>query len=1549
MMETVNDDYLRTELDLLESMFPEEFRLDRGGQYPEFSIACDRHTKISITLHLSIPVGYPDVSPKMRLSGNMATLLPLDQLEKQAQELIGEAMLVELVQLFQEMCRVTAETKSKQKKYPCTAGHPGMRRQIETGKAKQEGETDCATGNNVKVPNLKKGKSTVAIQPILEKKKPMKQASDVISRIIWDADLPSEHFTVGYLDRFVGIIEKPFGEFSWEDIASVDYSTLAIPKHRIQYFKYRDRIVWDKKAQIDDVFGSRDSGKTIADVMEEYDNHQRQLSNPQTIAEDRCVNADIDSEDENNEEGKDKRQYANIHRPTHFVCIPITSPQIRAAAQDVQEALCSVDPRLSDGCLPVPALHLTLAMIRIGNDKELQKVKQILNDLRFQFISLLTPDNSDLCFKGVSNFRDRVIYTKPFPQNALARFATLLLQKLSDAGVPTPGNYTEYQPHTTLIKLSRPMCRQFNMTSIDRNLYLPFVDKMFGHQYVECFNLCSISGAKEDDGFYERLLTVDNCITVVSSTIPCLLERGCDKVVAGEILSKQTAEAILNTIEKGSFLDQVEAFEKLAEALQSLKCRPMLVVLRGIPGSGKSTVAHAIADTKASICSADAFFETEHGYYYDKTKLTNAHNKCFLDCVQLMLSETPLIVIDNINAYLWVYATYKQLAKVAGYQVKVLELQCLDQLTLASFVKRSVHNAPMDSCAKMMKEWENDPMAITITQEQIRDPKSLTDILLWEDETSCSSDPEVVLYTAVYLVKSACDALLQMVPPVYENIVCDHMTLLFNPEPDQVDISAIGKEICLNVLGVAVDAKIQAVVVEPLTKSISSSNALPHITLSHTQEVRPNYSNEMLLNRVEPLDKVSCDIVLRGTVGAQVGHKHRMTSRCVTDGNEVSAILHQQWLSARMWPQSIDVPTCQLFVFDFDGTLVESPDPVQGRREYKRLTGEDWPHKQFLGRPESLCAPFTVLAGPAMADFHSHYNRAGSLCVVLTARISSVEAAVKMCLEKYNIYPNRLITKPDDNKQATPDFKADIIKAFLNEFPSICSIKLWDDSDDNLRAFHKLSQHVSVVTFTIIDSKSMAISHVKSEVGRFLQQTGALPSPSFAAACQAAISYVSEAWQSVIQSYTTDSTKLVFPFGSNVLGRFADVDVCVLAPNTLHQKECVLKLERELRNRGIAFTYISHSSRCPRLKAKCYFASSSPVELDVVFCLVPQSFLDSLNLSDSPSLHVITAAIQKSDKVSHTALTGPAFIQDLLSDIRESGYSLLDCVCLVEMICLILRASHLKGNAFHCIRTFHILKMFQSFLKSQKNDKPLIPDDLLVTFIEFCSAHSEAQWSELCGDFVPSFYISALTQQFKITQKVIQPVITRDTLYQIATTDTNHLGLHSQLELTIDSSDPVHEWRLGIFIEARLGSYIRLVLSSGIAVYPGPIKPTSISLLVTESPVAVYTVKQVLMPFWDELVEFSKNTTSVLLLFAHSSLDDQTTVLFCHGGVGVIQRLVKEFSCGKHGVSLHLPTFLGKYERLQVHELADRLGLHHRSWGEGKEKHLVLSRKEGLQ
>ena len=79
-------------------------------------------------------------------------------------------------------------------------------------------------------------------------------ATDVINRIMWDDDFPTEMFKVGYLDRFKGIQEKLFTDFSWEDIASVDdYEVLAIPKHRIQYFKYKNIIVWDKTRRLDKV------------------------------------------------------------------------------------------------------------------------------------------------------------------------------------------------------------------------------------------------------------------------------------------------------------------------------------------------------------------------------------------------------------------------------------------------------------------------------------------------------------------------------------------------------------------------------------------------------------------------------------------------------------------------------------------------------------------------------------------------------------------------------------------------------------------------------------------------------------------------------------------------------------------------------------------------------------------------------------------------------------------------------------------------------------------------------------------------------------------------------------------------------------------------------------------------------------------------------------------------------------------------------------------------------------------------------------------------
>jgi len=69
------------------------------------------------------------------------------------------------------------------------------------------------------------------------KKPPIKTAEDVIKRLQLDPMLPKEYFVIGYIDRFLGVIEESFTTFCWEDLASVDNDVLAIPQHRIQYFK----------------------------------------------------------------------------------------------------------------------------------------------------------------------------------------------------------------------------------------------------------------------------------------------------------------------------------------------------------------------------------------------------------------------------------------------------------------------------------------------------------------------------------------------------------------------------------------------------------------------------------------------------------------------------------------------------------------------------------------------------------------------------------------------------------------------------------------------------------------------------------------------------------------------------------------------------------------------------------------------------------------------------------------------------------------------------------------------------------------------------------------------------------------------------------------------------------------------------------------------------------------------------------------------------------------------------------------------------------------
>ena len=70
-----------------------------------------------------------------------------------------------------------------------------------------------------KKPRKPRNKTDEELHGTKKKVERMRTSLDVIKRLQWDENLPQEFFTIGYVDRFKGIVEDPFTKFShWGDL-----------------------------------------------------------------------------------------------------------------------------------------------------------------------------------------------------------------------------------------------------------------------------------------------------------------------------------------------------------------------------------------------------------------------------------------------------------------------------------------------------------------------------------------------------------------------------------------------------------------------------------------------------------------------------------------------------------------------------------------------------------------------------------------------------------------------------------------------------------------------------------------------------------------------------------------------------------------------------------------------------------------------------------------------------------------------------------------------------------------------------------------------------------------------------------------------------------------------------------------------------------------------------------------------------------------------------------------------------------------------------------
>jgi predicted kinase len=99
-----------------------------------------------------------------------------------------------------------------------------------------------------------------------------------------------------------------------------------------------------------------------------------------------------------------------------------------------------------------------------------------------------------------------------------------------------------------------------------------------------------------------------------------------------------------------------------------------LILLRGLPGSGKSTlgdvILYTIFDDTSRVLSADNFFTDDNGNYnFDPTKLKEAHSQCQFLCSEEMRNGCPRIVVANTFTQEWEMEPYYEMAQRYGYRV----------------------------------------------------------------------------------------------------------------------------------------------------------------------------------------------------------------------------------------------------------------------------------------------------------------------------------------------------------------------------------------------------------------------------------------------------------------------------------------------------------------------------------------------------------------------------------------------------------------------------------------------------------------------------------------------------------------------------------------------------------------------------------------------------------------------------------------------------------------------------------------------------------------
>lgn len=156
---------------------------------------------------------------------------------------------------------------------------------------------------------------------------------------------------------------------------------------------------------------------------------------------------------------------------------------------------------------------------------------------------------------------------------------------------------------------------------------------------------------------------------------------------------------------------------------------PNLLIIRGLPGSGKSIFAKSILNVSNDCAlvsksfnniiythhyEADMFFENDGIYNFQRKFVSFAHDWCYTNVIKSLLCGNNTIV-SNTFVKFWELEKYLDIPYLFNNSVAISVIELCTQFD-------SIHNVPTDTIKKMKANWEEIPQEIaqniTITQKR---------------------------------------------------------------------------------------------------------------------------------------------------------------------------------------------------------------------------------------------------------------------------------------------------------------------------------------------------------------------------------------------------------------------------------------------------------------------------------------------------------------------------------------------------------------------------------------------------------------------------------------------------------------------------------------------------------------------------------------------------------------------------------------------------------------------------------------------------------------